>query len=180
MSINLTGTNKYNEMNLTGKNVYHNNVSLTLNNLKKHVLTNYIIPLYSEQWDIINKNVLLIDETIKKINKYYRTYKLDELNFILELLKILKLVLAKNELILDLEEKTKKNIDKNSIINMVYKTTRIKILPEYEIYNSILGKPERNKTYNEMIINDIKLLMVKDCITYDKIRDYITNKYNNS
>jgi len=180
MTINLTGINNNNENNLSGKSSSSTNTSLKLNNLKKYVLTNYIIPLYSEQWDILNNNILLIDETIKKINKYYRTYKLDELNFILELLKILKIVIAKNELIFDLEDKTKRTLNKNNIINMVYKTTKIQILPEYEIYNSILGKPNKKEPYNEDIINDIKLMMLKENITYDKIKDYINRKYNNS
>ena len=178
MTINLTGTNNNNKINLSGKTSCSNNSSIKLNSLKKYVLTNYIIPLYSEQWDVLNNNMILIDETIKKIDKYYRSYKLDELNFILELLKILKIVISKNELIVNLEDKIKRTINKNNIINMVYKTTKIQILPEYEIYNSILGKPKIKEPYDENIINDIKLIMLKENITYDKIKDYIDKKYN--
>jgi hypothetical protein len=178
MTINLTGINNSNEINLTGKTNSSNNSSIKLNNLKKYVLTNYIIPLYSEQWDILNNNILLIDETIKKIDKYYKTYKLDELNFILELLKIIKILIEKNELLFKLEDKTKRTLNKNNIINMVYKTTKIQILPEYEIYNSILGKPNKKEPYNENIINDIKSLMTKETITYDKIKEHIERKYN--
>ena len=178
MTINLTGMNNNNKINLTGKTDSSNNPAIKLNKLKKYVLTNYIIPLYSEQWDVLNNNILLIDETIKKIDKFYRTYKLDELNFILELLKIIKILIDKNELIFNLEDKTKKTLNKNNIINMVYKTTKIQILPEYEIYNSILGKPNKKEPYNENIINDIKSLMTKETITYDKIKDYIDRKYN--
>jgi hypothetical protein len=178
MTINLTGMNNNNKINLTGKTDSSNNPAIKLNKLKKYVLTNYIIPLYSEQWDVLNNNILLIDETIKKIDKFYRTYKLDELNFILELLKIIKILIDKNELIFNLEDKTKKILNKNNIINMVYKTTKIQILPEYEIYNSILGKPNKKEPYNENIINDIKSLMTKETITYDKIKDYIDKKYN--
>ena len=164
-------------LNLSGKSSSNNNSSIKLNKLKTYVLSNYIIPLYSEQWDVLNKNIFLIDETIKKINNYYKTYKLDELQFILELLKIIKLVISKNELIFDLEDKTKRTLNKNNIINMVYKTTKIQILPEYEIYNSILGKPSKKEPYNGNIINDIKILIMKENITYDKIKDYIENKY---
>jgi hypothetical protein len=178
MTINLTGMNNNNKINLTGKTDSSNSPAIKLNNLKKYVLTNYIIPLYSEQWDVLNNNILLIDETIKKIDKFYKTYKLDELNFILELLKIIKILIDKNELIFNLEDKTKKILNKNNIINMVYKTTKIQILPEYEIYNSMLGKPNKKEPYNENIINDIKSLMTKETITYDKIKDYIDKKYN--
>lgn len=66
MTINLTGMNNNNKINLTGKTDSSNKPAIKLNNFKKYVLTNYIIPLYSEQWDILNNNILLIDETIKK------------------------------------------------------------------------------------------------------------------
>ena len=127
--------------------------------------------------NILNNNKLLIDETIKQINIYYKLYKLDELNMFLELLKILKILVNKNDLLIDLEDKTKRKMDKNNIINMVYRTTKIQILPEYEIYNSIIGKPNKKEPYNENILFDIKNLISKENITYDKIKDYISKKY---
>lgn len=177
MTINLTGINNRNEMNLTGKIVSIQSPSLKISNLKKYILANYIIPLYSEQWQIINKNKLLIDETIKQINDYYKTYKLEELTTFLGLLKILKMLIEKNDMLNNLEDKTKGIYDKNSIISMVYKTTKIKILPEYELYNSIIGKPTKLKPYDDNIINDIKLLMIKPNITYDAISEFLHKKY---
>jgi hypothetical protein len=177
MSINLTGNNEPNKMNLTGIINSNMSSSLKINNLKRYILTNYIIPLYSEQWVILNNNKLLIDRTIKQINAYYKLYKLDELIIFLELLKIIKIAVNKHDLLSDLEDKTNVKFDKNNIISMVYRTARIQILPEYEIYNSILGKPEKGETYNENIINDIKVLIVKENITYDKISDFIKKKY---
>lgn len=177
MPLNLTGNNNHNELNLTGKTDYNINNSFKINKLKRHILSNYVIPLYSEQWNILNKNKLLIDESIKQINIYYKLYKLDELTLFLELLKIIKILFNTNELLIDLEDKTKAKYDKNNIINMVYKTTKIQILPEYEIYNSIIGKPNKKEPYNENIINDIKMLILKENITYDKIEEFLLKKY---
>jgi hypothetical protein len=55
----------------------------------------------------------------------------------------------------------------------------IKLKPEYEIYDSILGKPQKinKETYNEIIINEIQKLMIMENTTYDKIKDYIEKKY---
>jgi hypothetical protein len=179
MTINLTGKNERNEINLTGKN--HNKMSpnYKINNLKKYILKNYIIPLYSEQWQIINNNKLLLDETINQTNMYYKLYKLDDLAIFLELLKIFKILIDKNDMLIDLnlKDKAKRAYDKNSIISMVYKTTKIRILPEYELYNSILGKPNKQTPYNESIINDIKTLMTRPNITYDAINEYLHTKY---
>ena len=175
MPLNLTGINNINELNLTGKNSQIVTIPSKIKILKKHVLKNFVIPLYSEQWDILNKNKLLIDENIKQIEKYYKMYKLDDLLSFLELLNILKIVIDKNEIVKDLENKNNTKYDKNNIINMVYRTTKIRLIPEYEIYNYIIGKPNRklNETYDETIINDIKHLMSQQGITYDKIQEKI-------
>ena len=93
------------------------------------------------------------------------------------MLKIIKILFNTNDLLIDLEDKTKSKYDKNNIINMVYKTTKIQILPEYEIYNSIIGKPNKKEPYNENIINDIKIMISKENITYDKIEEYLLKKY---
>jgi hypothetical protein len=179
MTINLTGINNRNEMNLTGKTDMASTPSLKISNLKKYILSNYIVPLYSEQWQIINKNKFFIDETIKKINIYYKLYKLEELTVFLGLLTVLKILIEKNDMLNDVVDKTKRTYDKNTIMSMVYKTTKIKILPEYELYNSIIGKPTRQNPYDENIISDIKVLMVKPNITYDIISEYLHEKYTN-
>jgi hypothetical protein len=51
----------------------------------------------------------------------------------------------------------------------------IKLLPEYEIYNSILGKPKRelNQIYDQQIIEQIKEMLTQDNITFYKIKEYI-------
>jgi hypothetical protein len=177
MPINLTGYNNHNELNLTGKSDYNFNYSFKINKLKTHILSNYVIPIYSEQWNTLNNNKLLVDETIKQINTYYKLYKLDELVVFLELLKIIKVLFNTNDSLIDLENKTKAKYDKNHIISMVYKTTKIQILPEYEIYKSIIGKLNKKDQYKEEMINDIKKLISKENITYEKIKDYITKKY---
>jgi len=175
MPLNLTGINNINELNLTGKNSQIVTIPSKIKILKKHILTNFIIPLYSEQWETLNKNKLLIDENIKQLEKYYKMYKIDDLLSFLELLNILKIVIDKNEIVKDLENKNNTKYDKNNIINMVYRTTKIRLIPEYEIYNYIIGKPNRklNETYDETIINDIKHLMSQQGITYDKIQEKI-------
>ena len=55
----------------------------------------------------------------------------------------------------------------------------IRLLPEYEIYNSVLGRPksELNQKYNEEIIEDIKKMMTSETITFNKIKEFIKNKY---
>jgi len=59
---------------------------------------------------------------------------------------------------------------------MVFKTSMIKLLPEYEIYDNIFGKPKRElkEKYDENIIQKIKELLKEDDINYKKIKECIT------
>jgi hypothetical protein len=180
MSLNLTGFNKINELNLTGKSdLTINPIVSKIKELKKRIVKDYIIPLFSKQWTILNENSYLMRGLIEKLEYYYRIYKLEDLLVYIELLKIIQLFIEKHNILVDTEAKVLGQRDPNDVITMVYKTTMIKILPEYEIYNSILGKPKREKgqSYNNDIISDIKNMMIKENISYNKIKDYIENKY---
>ena len=55
----------------------------------------------------------------------------------------------------------------------------IKLKPEYELYDNILGKPLKinKQKYNDDIINDLQKWMIMDNITYEKIKELIENKY---
>jgi hypothetical protein len=63
---------------------------------------------------------------------------------------------------------------------ITYKTSMIRLKPEYELYDCILGKPKRenNEFYNELIIKDISKLLSDDRINYNKIKDIIVKKYH--
>lgn len=174
----LTGIVCHNEMNLTGTKLISTFSKLT--HLRTHIVANYILPLYSEQWDVLNTNKFLIDENIRQLERYYNMYKTDDLLSFVELLKILKIVIDKHSLLFEYESKLQSSsIDKNSVVNMVYKTTKIRLMPEYDIYHSIVGKPDikQNESYNDAILQDIRRLMVQERITFEKIRSYITQTY---
>ncbi len=175
----LTGFNGTNQMNLTGKILDTNPFSNKIKTIKTHILTNFILPLYSEQWDILNKNKYLIDQNITQLEKYLKMYKTNDLLSFVELLKILKIVIDKNETLFGLESK-KQTMDKNGVINMVYRTTKIRLKPEYEIYHIILGKPDMKlkEKYMEEVLIDIRNLMSKERITFEQIQQYINNKYS--
>jgi len=71
-------------------------------------------------------------------------------------------------------------INKNDVVSLIFKTTKIRLLPEYEIYDSILGKPKKefNQTYNNNIISAIKKLVEKDNANYVQIKEYIETNYD--
>ena len=179
---NLTGINFYgNSLNLTGKYIYNYNYNYTSTNmrikkLKERILNNYLIPLVSKQWAVLKENIYFIDEIQNKIKYHTEIYKTDELVAYNDMLKVFKVLIEKQKLLEDYDKNMNGNRDPNEIMTMVFKTSMIKLLPEYEIYDSIFGKPKRelNEKYDEEIINTIQELLKEDDITYTKIKDYIT------
>lgn len=176
-SHNLTGFNKIHKITLSGKNeVLYNNPSYKIKLLKDNIINTYLVPLFSKQWNILNENIFFIDYYSQQLISFYKTYKLDELLVYIELLKILKLLLDKHNLLIDVESQHKMKQDPNEVVSMIYKTSMIRLLPEYEIYNSILGRPKR-EGYNEDAIIDIKKYIQLENISFLKIKDYIESKY---
>jgi hypothetical protein len=180
---NLSGINFYgNELNLLGKYSYNYNYNYTSSNLKikrlkERILNNYLIPLVSKQWDVLKENIFFIDDIQNKIKYHTDIHKTDELVVYNDMLKVFKVLIEKQKLLENYDETMNGKRDSNEIMTMVFKTSMIKLLPEYEIYDSIFGRPKRelNEKYDDDIINKIKELLKEDDITYRKIKDYVTN-----
>jgi hypothetical protein len=184
---NLTGINYYgNGLNLSGKYGYNYLHTLSNNKLKKlkeRILNNYLIPLVSKQWNVLKENIFFIDEIQNKIKYHSDIYRQDEPDLVpySEMLKVFKVLIEKQKLLEEYDEKHNGKRETNEIMTMIFKTSMIKLLPEYEIYDSIFGKPKRenNEKYDEDIINSIKELLKEDDITYRRIKDYVTQFENN-
>jgi len=91
------------------------------------------------------------------------------------MLKVFKVLIEKQKLLEDYDENMNGKRDSNEIMTMVFKTSMIKLLPEYEIYDSIFGKPKRelNEKYDDDVINKIKELLKEYDITYRKIKEQV-------
>ena len=180
---NLSGVNVYgNNLNLLGKYSYnynHTSTNIKIKKLKERILNNYLIPLVSKQWNVLKENIYFIDEIQNKIKYHCDIYKRDEheLTAYNEMLKVFKVLIEKHKILEDYDKTMNGKRDSNEIMTMVFKTTMIKLLPEYEIYNSIFGKPkqELNEKYDVDIISKIKELLKEDDITYKKIKDHIAH-----
>lgn len=176
--MNLTGKNSIHKLNLSGKNSFIENIPLEVKSLKIKIMNSIIIPLVSRQWKTLYENIFLINTFKKSIQFYYNNYKLEELIIYRDLLDILEILIGEH---IQLENMEKQMYGRSeNLTQMVYKTTMIRLKPEYEVYDNIIGKPkrEKNESYNEIIIKDIQLLLKNENITFNKIKDIISNKYN--
>ena len=164
--ISLTGKNST-KNNILGKNDFKQIIPQDLKNIKIKLINNIILPLISKKWKTIEENIFIL-ETIKiKLNKYYKLFKSEDILLYLQIINAFETVISEHEQLDELEKQTYSS--KNNISTVVFKTALIKLKPEYELYNLILGKHDKklNSTYNENIINDLKSKYKKIIVLFD-------------
>ena len=183
MSFSLTGKPSVYH-NLTGKNKDRLlSIPVEVKKIKISILNTYLLPFLSKKWSKINENLFLLDQWKEKIDFYYKCFKIEELLVYKDILYILDVFMQPYTQLEDMEKKlygtSSSAGSKEQIISMVYRTTMIKLKPEYELYDAILGKENRdaNKNYKEDIIKDIQKQMILENTDFQKIKEYITNKY---
>lgn len=142
---NLTGINKINEFSLTGKSfIYQQQTNNSkIKKIKIRILNDYLIPIMTKQWDVLNNNIFFIPSLQERCEEYYKKFKSDELLVYIELLKILQILIDNHNLLVEKDGKITGKKDLSNIVSMVYTTSTIRLLPEFEIYNVIIGKPKR-------------------------------------
>ena len=185
MISSLSGKNSINKWNLTGKNNTNiSNIPLEIKKLKMKIMNTLILPLISKQWTYMKNNMFLLDSFKQKIEYYYNSYKLEEILLYKDMIQLCEIFVAQFNQLDEIEKKIYSSSSSNSNIldqniSLIYKTTMIKLKPEYELYDSIIGKPlkSKNQIYNEDIIKDVQKYMIMDNITYEKIKEIIENKY---
>ena len=180
-SLSLTGKSSYTGINLTGKKMSGQiDVPRDIKNIKIQIMNNILLPLISKKWKTLRENLICLDSLKKKINSYYDIYKLDDLLIYKEILTSFEAVMDEHIQLEKLEKKLYASND-NTMHTAIYKTTPIRLKPEYEIYDIILGKPNRNNNekYDIIIINEIEFLLKKNDINFGIIQQYLFNKYPN-
>jgi hypothetical protein len=176
MTHSLSGKIELNILNLKGSCLFQKQPAIIkIKNIKEKIMENYIIPLFSKQWETLNENVYFIENIQKKLNSYYNTYKLEELSVYNELLQVVKLFIDNYQKIENYEKHKNTNTQTKEVMSMIFKTIKIRLLPEYEIYDNILGKPDKqlNQKYDESILSTIKEFLGKENCTYSEIKEYL-------
>jgi len=177
--LSMTGKNTTSFISLKGYNSLSNEIPLEIKNIKIMIMSLIIIPFLAKQWKKLEENICFIDNLTKKINLYLSIYPNNEyLLLYKDLLIAFETAVLQHIEITNLE-KCFKNEEEKSVSTIVFKTSIIRLRPEYEIYNLILGKPGLiyGEKYNIYILDDILKLLELNDITFEYIKKYITNKY---
>jgi len=180
MSFSLSGKNVPNKNNLSGKNnPLFSSIPFEIKKLKLRIMNTFILPLLSKQWKKIQDNLFLLDQIQEKLRYYYESYNLEDIKMYQDILSIFEILVQQHIQLEDMETKLYGKNGSEPIIHMIYRTTMIKLKPEYELYDNILGKPKReeNQTYREDIIQDIQKWMIMEKTNYEKIQKNVLDKY---
>jgi hypothetical protein len=154
-------------------------VPIDVREIELLIMNTIILPLVSSQWKTLQENLFLVDLLKGRLDYYYSLYKLPQLLVYKDILIIFKNVLNEHMHLINME-KQMYGACKNNMLNVVYKTSMIRLKPEYSLYNLIVGPPvfSQNQTYNVFIINDILYLLTLNNITFQIIKDFIVDKYD--
>ena len=172
--LSLTGKTLISINNLGGKTFTGGyNVPNEITDFKASIMDNYIIPLITKRWGTVYDNLFRIDLYRNKLNDYLQTHP----NADLELYKkILQLIYAIYSEHLELEDLEKKLFKVDDTGTFAYKTTRIRLKAEYELYNIILGQPQQGEKYDNYIIDKIKKLLEDEALSVDEIKKIINDE----
>jgi len=177
IGLSISGKNNTTMLSLKGSlNNSNENIPYEVRNLKISIMNLVIIPYMAHDWRKLEENIWFIEKLINKIDYYSSIYNNETLLMYKEVLMAYHTIIIQHIEIFNLEKKIVYN-DVNNVSSIVFKTSIIRLKAEYEIYNLIFGKPQSGLHYNKIIIADILKLIQIDDITFDKIKNYILNKY---
>ena len=174
-TLSLTGKNNIDVLNLTGKSSYCNSKTSPyyVIKFKKYIFDSFITPIISKQWKILRQNSFNISNTIKKIQNYYKITNDDTLLLYENMLLIIKNTIDTTDELETLENHLFNNNE--TLAQLMYKVPRIRLSPQYELYNLIIGKPD-NFSYDKKILDYIINLIKKEYITFNEIEEQL--KFN--
>ena len=176
-TISLTGRQTYNPLNLTGKSPY-NNKSATdspyyIIKIKRIIFDRFITPILGKNWKILKENLFQINDIIKRVDIYYENTKDDSLIVYKYMLQVVKNTVNTTEELSTLEERLFEN--GKDLAKLTFKVPRIRLRPEMELYNLIIGKPDKN-LYDKNILTYISELLKTEYISFSEIEEKLKYK----
>ena len=167
-NITFSGNDEINYFSLLGINVGDlsdvKNTNKTIEKIKTNIINMFLIPLCSEQIEVVDRNSVVIGMYLRYLKKLPGDY-----TYYIRLLEYIQ----KN--ISDLKELQKIRNQQSNKGDLRVKLFRVDLSPEYLIYYSIYGKPK-----SKMVHGDSKLKQIKNIIEKTPIEnlsfDYINEK----
>lgn len=146
---------------------------MEIKKLKINVMNTIIIPFNNKNWKVLEENLIFIDKIKEKLFLYTNKYPNIDLTFYSDSVDAYENNIYLHMEVVHLEKQLYRSIDGTS--TMYVKTVMMKLNAEIELYNLIIGRPNKlnGEIYNQTILdNIIKLLQIED-ITFTQIEEII-------
>ena len=157
---------------------YNENPNIT--NLKTNIMSLYIIPTISKKWQVVTQNLPFLDGIYNQIDNLTRVYSDTSLVIYTNILRVLEQMVQLQVRLVNLEQHESEEYGEyRQVSHLSYDTVLMRLRPEYELYNLIIGRPDFSKkeTYRTEIISDIVILLNNEYTSYDFIKTSILSKY---
>lgn len=177
--ISLSGKQLYNPLNLTGKPLYNNSAASTphyITKIKRIIFDRFITPILGKNWKMLKENLFQINDITHKVEIYYENTKDESLLVYKYMLQVIKNTIDTAEELTTLEEKLFDN--GKDIAKIMFKVPRIRLKPEMEIYNLIIGKPDKNIYDKNILAYIAEIIQSSEYIPFNAIEEKIKRKYN--
>jgi len=135
--------------------------------LKVFILNQFVIPMTSNQWEVLRDNLICVDR-IKHTLGLYK--KMDpELDMYLELIRAVECTYREHNQLKALE----KQMFTGSETTLLQKLPPLRFKPEYEIYHCLYGK---TRQYDETRLSNISRLLAIPYMTMERIREILSTQ----
>ena len=145
--------------------------------IKTRIIDSIMIPFMSQDWRTIEENMFLFDLFREEIDLIILRNPQADICVYKDLLSIVELAFEQYQEITCLEKKIYEGRD--DVTTMVVKLGSMRLKPELELYNLILGEPDYKKgeKHSEIIVEEVAALMKKPRATFANISKYLKHKY---
>ena len=150
-----------------------NYIPIEVTMLKISIMNTIIIPFNSKNWKVLEENLVFIDIIKEKIMYCTTRYPQIDLQLYSDLVDACESTIYLHMEVINLEEKLYGL--NNASANILIKTVMLRLKPEFELYNLIIGRPDfkSGQTYDTTILNNIITLLKVENITFEQIKSKI-------
>tara|TARA_X000000950_G_C13668244_1_gene558825 strand:+ start:189 stop:719 length:531 start_codon:yes stop_codon:yes gene_type:complete len=167
----LTGQAQINHINLTGQSLIQGTTqSYQVKRLKRVIFDKFITPLFSNKWEVLEDNYIVIDGLQARIDRYFKETQDPDLKMYRDLLSVVVDMFTKYRYFNSIDPTYSSN---KAMAQMIAMLPTVRLKPEYEIYNLILGKPQKNEFYDDIKLSKISKLIKNENMTIKKIEQLL-------
>lgn len=151
--------------------------TIAITEVKSRVIDSIIIPYMSQNWRCLEENMFLIELFRDEIDEIIARAPNSDMMIYKDLISVIEVSFMQQMEITYLEKRLYAGED--AAATLVVKLDSIRMKPEMELYDLILGKPDLKKgcNYENAILTEIARLMKDRRANYANIRQYILHKY---